>query len=42
MSIKDASDYASKLTDAAKKQLFVFNESNTLSDLADYLLVRKK
>ena len=42
MSIEDASDYASKLTDAAKKQLFVFNESNTLSDLADYLLVRKK
>lgn len=42
MSIEDASGYASKLTDAAKKQLFVFNESNTLSDLADYLLVRKK
>ena len=42
MSIEDASAYASKLTDAAKKQLFVFNESNTLSDLADYLLVRKK
>ena len=42
MSIEDASDYAAKLTEDAKRELIVFNESNNLSDLADYLLVRKK
>ena len=42
MSIENASKYAEKLTDDAKKELIVLNESNFLSDLADYLLVRKK
>ena len=42
MSIENASKYAEKLTDDAKKELIVLNESNILSDLADYLLVRKK
>ncbi len=42
MSIEDASDYASKLTDEAKKELILFNDCHNLSDLADYLLVRKK
>lgn len=42
MNIEDASLYAARLTDEAKKELIVFNESNNLSELADYLLVRKK
>lgn len=42
MSIEDAMHYAEKLTEEAKKELIVFNESNNLSELADYLLVRKK
>lgn len=42
MSIEEASNYAAKLTEDAKKELDIFENSAKLADLADYLLVRKK